>query len=408
VAAVVLGLVAVAAALVLVAAPRLLRDKVIAAARERGVSLTIGDVAIALDGFTLRDVGVTTADLRDVQIAARSITAPWSATPKDVTAAGVVVSLRGPFAAIRRGEDGALGRGGDTAIHVSDARVVWVDAMGPRSRFEASGLAGDAGRGEIHVTGGALQGEAGGVRFGPWRVRHDHTAKETRTRIELDADEHDPSTLVVTRDAAGASALEAHVHKGPVGRLGLASPTIDAGRDVVAEVEARVAWTSPDDRAPPPTSGAAAARAPERADGSLVATVHALPVPGAGMNDAKVDVAFSGDPAGPMPLTRGAFVVGPFEGDVSGTVAARAAGAKIDLAFKSRPVPCARFAAEQAAAALGPLAALAGSVPALERAVSGNVTVAGTIVVDTDDPAATRVAARPSNDCGISISLGSP
>jgi len=398
-----LTVIAAGAATVLVVLPRVVHDRAVAAAGERGVAITIGDVSLAWNGITLRDVAATTADLKDVQITVREIAAPWSRQPSEITARGVELAVRGPFAALRRGEDGALGRGADVAIHVLGAHVVWVEPIGGGSRLEIKDLAGDASHGELHVVGGALTGAAAGVTFGPWRVRHDHTAKETRTRIELDADEHDPSTLVLARDAAGASSLEARVHKGAVGRLGLASPTLDASRDIVAEAEARVAWQSPDDDAPPSPSGA-----PSHAEGSLAATLHALPLPAAGTGDVKVDLAFAGDPARPIPITRGAFTVGPFEGDVSGTVASRPGGARADLAFKSHPVPCARFASEQAAAALGPLAALAGAVPALTRAVSGNVVVSGTLVVDTADPSATRVAAHPTSDCGLSISLGAP
>lgn len=232
----------------------------------------------------------------------------------------------------------------------------------------------------------------GNTAYGPWRLRVDATRAETDVKVALDpAHEADASLAVTVKK--DATRVDVHVKRARFATLGVPASDVlmPPGLNPDVELEAHLVEQ---DAAP-------------RQEGTLHVAAWAVPLPRVGgTGDASLDVAWAGDGKSPAPITKGTFALGPFEGTVSGTVQPAPAllGAKADVTFKSKPIPCSRLASTAATEALGALGQKLGELAertGLTKAVTGTTEITGELTLDTADVEATRYAVKANVGCGV-------
>ena len=386
---------------VLVFLPGYVRRRAIELARREGIELTVGDVALSwshvrmyalearaneLPGSVLR-IEEADVDLDGLQPKTLHLIAPAALV------ASSQLELSRQLLAFRQ-DHPTLQLDGIERVTLERGSVTWPQGV-LGADFVATDVSGDfAGTADLgdqrHLVLGKVTMQrssraTGNAAYGPWRVRVDATRTESDIKIALDpAREADAYISVVTKGESTRS--DVHVKRTKFSTLGVPASDVllPAGLDPEIEVEAHFT--------------------PQ--EGALKASAGAVPLPRLGIpGDAVLDVAWAGNGKGPEPITHGTFVLGPFEGTVSGTVEPHdVLGGRADLTFKSKPVPCSRFTKVAAKEALGDLGQRLGELAeqsGLTKAVTGTTEVSGQLVVDTADLEATRYAVKPTVDCGV-------
>jgi hypothetical protein len=232
-----------------------------------------------------------------------------------------------------------------------------------------------------------------GRELGPWRLAYDRSPTLLRTVIDFDPTERGAATVAFARTIApgkpDATTLEGEIRKRKLSKLGIPGAVLLLPAKDDPEVEAHVKHAS---------------TSPQRSEGAVSFVVHGLQLPQMTVpGDVALDVAWAGDPATPIALSRGTFTLGPFTGDVRGTIQPYDGGFRTDLAFKSKPVACEVLAGSQLGGAGGSSLAALAQVTGLTRAVTGDADISGVLAFDTSKTSATRFEVTPASRCGIAL-----
>lgn len=380
--------------------PRFARARVIAEAREAGLSITVERVSVGLSGISLRDVTATVPSVPGVR--AKIQDALVSPTGSDVRLLGIDLSLDGPradletglgilFAANRR----KLAGSPNDARHLSivGARMTWKDGG------ESELLAGDIGaeidsRGagveDVKGTVGRFEWKSGAATFGPWSAGFERSATNARVRVMFDPAVPDgPSAFVVTAKGLPTE-LTVKIPRSSITNLGikpaaLGIPANDA-TDVQASLHAIVSET-------------------ERSEFTFDAALWALRPPGLpGAIDVRADGGGTASAGKPFTLEKTSVTVGPFLANVTGTVTPHDGNLRLDAAFKTLPMPCERLVSAEAKR-LGTWTATLQALGEATRAlrVTGTVNASGLVKFDTASPKEGGVTWLAKETCGVSI-----
>ncbi|MDB4993227.1 MAG: hypothetical protein JWM74_659 [Myxococcaceae bacterium] len=399
-----LVLAAAGAILVFVVAPWYAKKLAIETAAHEGVRLTVERASVGLDGVHLSTLTASVPETPGSLATIDDMTIAFSGvTPKTATLRGVELTLEGDAQQLMLGLASArrvgepTGAGGPLEkVIVQNAHVRWNGALGPSTSVDATDVAAEllpAPRlgDELHATAGNVR-VAMGRELGPWRVAYDRSPTLLRTVIDFDPTERGAATIAFARTMApgkpDATTIEGEIRKRKLSKLGIPGAVLLLPSKDDPEIEAHVKHASP---------------SPARSEGAVSFVVRGLQLPQMTVpGDVALDVAWAGDPASAIALSRGTFTLGPFTGDVHGTVQPYDGGFRTDLAFKSKPVSCEVLAGTQLGGASAPLAALA-QVTGLARAVTGDADISGVLVFDSSKTAATRFELTPASRCGLAL-----
>jgi hypothetical protein len=399
-------LVAVLGGVIFLVAPWYAKKTAIETAAREGVRLTVERARLERGGVHLTGVTASIPEAPGSLAAIEDVTIAFSGlTPKTATVRGVEVTLEGNaealmlgLASARREQKGVAAPGPLERVTVQNAHIRWNGVAGPSTSIDATDVAieilpaprlGD----ELHATAGSVR-VAVGRELGPWRLAYDRSPTLVRNAIDLDPAERGAATVVFTRTlAAGkpdATTIDGDIRKRTLSKLGIPGAVFLLPAKDDPEIEAHVKHASP---------------SPQRSEGAVSFLVHGLQLPQMTMpGDVALDVAWAGDPTSAIALSRGTFTLGPFAGDLHGTIQPYEGGFRTDLAFKSKPVACAVLAGSQLGGLSGgaPLAALA-QATGLTRAVTGDADISGLLAFDTSRASATRFEVTPASRCGLAL-----
>ena len=412
----------VGAALLLL--PTYVKRRAVDEAAARGVALTVDDARIGVGVVHLTGVGFRVGVVPQVSGTAGEVDVELvSLAPRTIAARDVALVVDGAFeevsAATEAWLDSLADGPGSTveALHVQSGRLSWTRAFGMTATVDASGLTG-----ESDARGTAVRVVAESTRvslnpsspaLGPWRVTFERDATTARARVDLDPAIRDgASALWVESRGTGATSLKVGIPRSPLARLGIPPAAIAlaplapvasaAAGGAATEVEAAIDLERP---------------TPRKATLDAKISLHGARLGGAPVPvDVALDLGATGDPEGPLDVTRGAMVVGPFKATVGGTVRLFPDGARVALAWKTAPIACAALArqvAAQSAASVGlpvppgsaEIAARLGTLAedlGLAR-VTGEAHAAGLITVDTRNVEGSQVTVTQKSTCGVTI-----
>jgi hypothetical protein len=382
----------------IVIAPLLLERRAVEAAREAGFTLTItettwGTKGITFKGLTARGIAAPslTASIDEVFLAGFS--------GREARVTGVVVALEGSALelepVLRSTIADARTRLGLRHVVVARGRASWegLRGMGTRADIGELALELDGSRGivDVHGHAGALTYEGGSAQFGPWDASFDFAAAGSRVRVALDPAEPDGPNAFVVWSALRPYDITVNVRRTPIARLGLPAVALGLPVDADSELEVKARGLFP----PPPSKG----------DLHIDATLAGAHIEGFGRAiDVHVDANVVGVLGEPLTIERTNLTLGPFTAAVFGVATPSWEGLRLDLTFKTVPVPCAAIARAQAKS-VGPFAELLRGLGERTGAVkvTGSVQASGSVTYDTAAPDARSVVWATRETCGLSF-----
>ncbi|HEY2516604.1 MAG TPA: hypothetical protein VGI39_37295 [Polyangiaceae bacterium] len=388
---------------VFVVLPVVVKARCISTAKERGITLTLDHVAIGLGevrlvkiAFALDGVPQLTARADDAQVTLSGL------TPADATVHGLSLTLDGAAEAVQKSLDAwretqaratsAVDAAAQRKITVSHAHLTWLHAFGQTAVLESTEADGeaDAGEGSLHLVADHTTLTAGHATFGPWRTTLERSVQGTRTDVELDPVVPGGPSVVYVRTPAGAVSIRANVAKSPLSRIGIPAKSVGLATD--ADVEAQIALDEALNGTATMTAGVDLTRA----------VFSSVPV------DLQLRLNAAGDVTKGMNVTQSALRAGPITASVTGTVQLFDDGARLALAWSTRPVPCTEVGKQLATQALGALGAQlgqlavnAGGLAGLR--VTGNALASGLITLDSRDVSAASFTMTGNETCGLAL-----
>jgi hypothetical protein len=397
---------------VVVYLPDLVKRRCIAAAAEQGIALTIGSAQIGFGELHLSNVGFQVTDVPQITGTAQDVDVTLAGlVPKTLSARGVAIAIDGPFetvsAAIDKWRAARLTPQGAGApagtpplekITVQSGSLGCTHALGPDIKIEGAGLTAESdGRGiafRIALESTSLVAARGTI--GPWRVTLNRDAQGERTQVVMDPSHPDGANATWTKSATGAIALKVTVPRSPLASLGLPPALVGLAPYPPTQAQATIDFDKAD-----------STRAELKAEIALFgARFGGAPA----ALDVRLDLAAAGDPAGVLGVTKGDLTVGPFKAKVAGSIALLPDGARIALAWKTTPIPCATLAQQMAAqsplgdvgAQLGALAQSIGSSLGVAR-ITGDARASGQIAIDSRNLGDAHVTITSSETCDIAL-----
>lgn len=401
--AIVATLLCVVIAVVLLVLPKVVRDRVVASAREAGVDLTVDRVGVGFGGVSLRGVIAKPQRVPGVVVTVDEIYAVGFSA-REVRARGIEIKIDGPItevgpALLRVYEDNRprlAGSGGEARkVSISGARVTWTGLLGQGSRLDASDLGADlesraAGAEEIRASMGRFEVKTAQALFGPWAMSFDRSAGTSRLRLLLDPPVPDgPSTLLVWSKASPLH-LTVRIPRSPLARLGLRPTELGLPADPGTEVEMKL------EGGQSPTT---------RTEGSGRIDLYGARLRGLnGPVDLKIEGSASGAPGKPLDLEKTVATVGPFTANVTGTITPNDTGFRLDAAWRTLPISCEKLVRAEAKS-LGPIAAALQDIAHSTGAarVTGTAQGSGVVRYDTKTPDDATMTFLSKEACGLKI-----
>ncbi|MFO0679266.1 MAG: protein kinase [Polyangiaceae bacterium] len=381
----------------LVFLPRMIRARVLAAAKEAGVEIVAESIDASMGEVRMNGVVATfpkapgvTARAKSVTIAlkdrlAESVAVPEARVEADgldaATAFGAWLGDRGTTSGVSAKrfavDDFAVDREGQ-------ARV-----LPPRRTRQFRGRARPIRevRDEFRVTVPKAYGK--GVKV-PSTVRSS-TFRDARSRGNVspfDPTREDGPRILVLTKANGDTTFELDVIKAKVKSLGLPA-ALGLPDDLTLESKVRGKTT-------------AGKLAADASVGLLKTKLVSALVP----MDVVLDVSVSG-PIGGELATRGTMMLGPVRTSVSGTTTIGAGGLVADLGVRAGPVPCATLGADPHPALVEVDDFLKGLPVVGAFLRQGKLTLTGALHVDAFHPAKTALAVDSASLCGLAL-FGKP
>ncbi len=378
------------AIVVLFVVPAVVRGRAIAEAKARGIELHIEGARWTLSGIRFTKLEARFEKIPGAAATAREATVGLSGlTPEALELEGLDLTVPDLLSAAARLDEqraaaqGAGNQGALQRLFFHDALVHLARFAGESTSLELAGVSAELSLPEgndAHAHAGKVTGTLGASPFGPWVATVDKKGAEEKLALSLDA----AGTSVVTfkRDPA-ATTFDVKIPRSHIKALGLPFSAfgLTAEDDPEVQVEA----------------GAMRRAVSGDADGALLFEawgLHLGPLPGA--SEMKLGTKWKGNGEAAA-IHDGVFLVGPFGGNLQGTVRTRSP--RLDLGFESTPVPCADLAAGAAAGAMpGFLGSLVNG-----KGITGNVVLSGTLVFDLANPAKNALTLKPSADCSFTL-----
>jgi hypothetical protein len=372
--------------LVFVVLPVVLKQRCIALAASRGITLTVDHVAIGPEEVRLMKVAFSLDGAPQLSGTADDIRVTLSGlTPAESNADGLALTLDGPLEDIEKSlaawsaahatHAGATANATDAhPVSWSLGHVTWTRAFGQTAKVELTNVAGevDPVKAVTRMTSDHATLTTGSTAFGPWGLSLERDSATTRVDVELDP-------------------VRANVPSSPLSHLGIPAKTVGLAAD--STVEGTVDFEKD-------KSGASSLKS----DVALGKATFGggLPI------DARVILSASGDAAKGLDVKQGAFTAGPLKGSVTGTLTLFDDGARLALAWKSQGVPCSEIGKQMAAEALGPLGSQLGAIAGdvgnvIGLRVAGEASASGLITLDSRDLAATSFAMTRNQTCGVDL-----
>ena len=407
--AILLVVIVVVLAGVLLLLPMIVRDRILASAREAGIDLTIERVGIGLNGVSLRGIvakpqRVPGAELRADEIFASGLSA------KEIRVRGLDVKLDGSISDIgpallalyNANRARLAGSGGDSRkVSIVSAHVSWTGLLGEGTSLDAGELGTDfeskaVGAEDIRANVGHFDIRTKRTSFGPWASSFERSSTAARLRILLDPPVPDgPSALLVwgvggIDNKSSATHLTVKIPRSPMARLGIRPEDLGLPADPGTEVELKLeGGQSPSTRL--------------EGQGRLdLFGVHLKGLKGS--VDVKVEGSASGLPGKPLDLVQTTATIGPFVANVTGSITPAELGFRLDAAWRTLPISCEKLVKAEAKS-LGPVAAaiqeLARSTGAAR--VTGKAEASGIVKYDTKTPDVATTTLVTKEACGLSI-----
>ena len=393
-----------AGAVVLVAVlPALLKARLASEAKSRGIDLTVESASVSWAEVSFSRLHGTDPSAPSVTFDADRVRVRLSGlTPSEIVLERPIVTLADgekSIAAARaiearlRSHGGAStsgapgGQGKAPTVTVSDGSVVVDNVPVGALGLVARGLRGAIdGAGATFVMEGELAVLQGGKPFrGPWPLAWRRTPEGDEQVVRLAPAAPEAATLKrVTRGASAHVELRVKAQKASaIGLVDIAAFPADATLDVdIAH-----------DKVGPKTSGRV-----------HVATSR-LNLKGAAMAaKAQLSFRYEGDEKVAR-LADGTFAFGPLQGTASGS-ASFGASPKVHLELASAKTPClnmVRSAREDALPGLGAAMAAFGLERAVEKAVTGDVSISAILDLDVARPDEARVVFTPNGGCSVEL-----
>jgi hypothetical protein len=403
------GLAVVAVIVTALALPGIVKSRCIAAAADRGVILTVDSVSVGLGSVRLVKVGFKLDGVSQLQGNADSIDVALDGlTPTTANATALTLTIDGPAEDVQTALDawraarakktkatsgGATGGSGPAnKLSFAGSRLVWTRAFGATAKLEAVDAQGelDAGTNGATFTSEKVSLTTGRATFGPWRASLERNAQGTRTHVELDPVVHGGPQATYVRDPVGVTSLKMTIPSSPLSRLGVPFRGIGLASDPTVEgnLDFEVAG-----------NGAATLKTTMTLQH---ATFSGMPL------DAKIDLSAAGDTTKGLDVKKGDLTAGPFHATITGTVKLFPDGARLALAWRTTPIPCASLAKQMAAQALGPLGSELGALAdtvggAVGFKVTGDAVASGLVTIDSRDVAATTTTMTTNETCGMAL-----
>ncbi|MBX3208712.1 MAG: protein kinase [Labilithrix sp.] len=396
----VLVLVAAAIAFLLLL-PAIVRDRVIAGAREAGFEVTVERVGVGFGGITLR--GITAKATRTPGVSARIQEVHLvGLSAKEARVHGLDARLEGPRTDLEIGiaslvADNRQRLAGTPAAprHVSivGARLTWNGADGERLAASDIGLELDshgAGVEDLRASVGRFELASPKATLGPWASSFERSAGASRLRVAFDPPVPDGPSALVVWPRTGPTEVTVTIPRSSFQDLGVRPSELGLPAEDGTDVQLSLRGT---------LSEAA------RSELTFEATVWGLRPKGfASALEVRVEGAAASADGKPFDLTKTSVVVGPFTAGVTGTVTPHARGFRVDAMFKTIPMPCERLARAEAKN-MGPLAATLQALGQTTGAlrVTGAVNAAGVVTYDTAEPEGATLTWMAKETCGVSI-----
>jgi serine/threonine-protein kinase len=388
---------------VLLLLPMIVRDRIIANAREGGVELTVESVGIGFGGVSVRGItakiqGVPGADLRADEIFATGMSG------KEIRVRGLDVKLDGQASDVVPGLLGSYERNrarlAGTAtdprkIVIVSAHVAWHGVLGEGTSIEAGDVGGElesrgVGAEEIRASVGRFDVKTKRTTFGPWASTFERSTGTSRLRVLLDPPVPEgPSALVVwSKDTPARVTLR--VQRSPLARLGIRPAELGLPADPGTEIEVKLeGGQSPS----------------TRIEGTGRLDLFAVRLKGLkGPVDVKLEGAASGPNGKPLELEKTTVTLGPFLANVSGTITPTDLGFRLDAAWRTTPISCEKLARAEAKS-MGPVAAALQDIAHATRVarVTGTANASGLVKYDTKTPDDGTMTLVTREACGLSI-----
>ena len=393
-------LVATALAVLAVMLPRIVKERVIAAAAAHGVALGIDDLSLAPGRARLRGVHASPLIRADAK-AAPSVSASADVvdvaleglTPVALAVSGAHVDLDGSLEAIRAAlaprDQGAASASPLRSVTIRDAAFVWKNALPtPRVVLDAVHVRGEVTRKPGRSLGEDWHLETPELRVFAtksalaWSASADGDDKGLRASVLLPRSAS--AAIAVGKD--GARSIDVDTPEVLPADLGVPPVVLGLVGDETSHFELHLHHHETD------ASHASGTVVVAARDVYLGPATHRISV--------ALDAHYAGDPRASLAISQATLRAGPFTGPITGDFALDPARAH--LRYTSGVMSCADAIKAQAAGYgdLGKgVAALAGML-GLDRAVEGRVSLAGTIdVAPNREP---DVSFRTEGDCKLS------
>ena len=383
--------------------PMIVRDRVLASAREAGVDLTIDRVSIGAGGIALRGVTASVKRVPGATLHADEIFATGF-SGREVRLRGLDVKLDGLASdvapALLRFYEESRGRiaGAPTEprkISIVLAHLTWTGVLGEGTRLEAGEVGAELesrgiGTEEIRANVGSFEVKTKHTVFGPWAAVFDRTAASSRVRLLFDPPVPDgPSALLLWGRAAPAH-FTVKIPRSPLARLGLRPADLGLPLDAGTELELKL------EGGQNPTM---------RVEGAgrldlFGVRLKALKAP----VDVKIEGAAAGLPGKPLDLEKTTVTLGPFLANVTGTITPTDLGFRFDAAWRTLPILCEKLARAEARS-MGPIAAALQEIAHTTGTarVTGTANASGLLKYDTRTPDEGSATLLTREACGLSI-----
>lgn len=387
---------------VLLLLPMIVRDRIVSAAREAGVELTIERVGIGLGGVSLRGITAKTARVPGAELRAEEIFAAGAAG-RDVRVRGLDVKIDGHLSEVgpaalafyEQNRARLAGSSGEARkVAVIGAHVTWSGLLGEGTRLDAGDVGTDfesrtVGAEEIRANVGRFEVKTARTVLGPWAGTFDRNATTARLRLLLDPPVPDgPSVLLVFGKTP--TRITVKVPRSPLARLGLRPGDLGLPADPATELEVSL------EGGPTPT---------QRIEGSGRLDLYGVRLKGLKSPvDVKLEGKASGLPGSPLELEKTTVTLGPFLANVNGTITPTDAGFRVDAGWRTVPIACEKLARAEARS-FGPIAAALQDIAHTTGVarVTGTANASGLVKYDTKTPDEGSATVVTRETCGLSI-----
>lgn len=380
--------------------PYVLRSRIVAAARDAGVHLTIERVRIGLSGISLHGVDADVPTVPGIRAHAEEIVAR-GLYATNVRVLGGSLDIDGSPAVVDQLRALAQERTVkpfDTrtrTVDVASARVAWRGIFGKDSSVEAGGVEASAtvvGNTveSVQANLGRFEVSAAGKVLGPWSSNVDASPSAADVTLLFDPERIDGPKARAHLDGSLLSSFHLDVPRTTFDKLGIRLADLGTAFDPSSDVQATIDATT---------------NAERHVDATATLAIHRVHAQGISAPiDVDLSAAASGKFGEPLALRNTTVGFGPFRANVKGTLTPRKDGLRIDTTYDVEPVRCADLI-RQEAEKMGKLVSLVQDIAQSTGAarVSGNVEASGIFEFDSQNPGNAALTLKAENACNFSL-----